>query len=313
MAKISIIIPARDEAAAVGQTVQGVQCAFEASGHVAEIIVVDDASRDGTADCARAAGADVIMHPTSKGYGNAILTGLRRARYSWIAITDADGTYPVEQLPAMLDRALADGLDMVVGARQWDHCTETVGKRALRGVFGALIRQVAGEPIPDINSGLRVIRRELLDRFALVLSGGFSFTTSLTIIAFQTNHHVAYAPVSYYARQGTSHVRLGRDSLRALQIVAMTIVLFNPIKLYLAQGLVVLALSLAAGLAAALFPASAPALGLACGGIWAASLTFSLGFLAMRHQINLSDIALPQRGYRPEMVEVESDVGYGVD
>jgi len=313
MAAISVIIPARDEAGSIETTIREVGEAFEDSPHDCEIIVVNDASRDGTAALARAAGACVISHPTTKGYGNALLTGIRHARFPWIAITDADGTYPVDRLPEFLDRALDEGLDMVVGARQWEHFTEPLGKRALRAAFGGLIRQVVGEPIPDINSGLRVIRRELLDRFAPVLSGGFSFTTSLTIIAFQTNHHVGYVPVGYFPRKGASHVRLGRDSLRALQIVVMTIILFNPIKLYLAQALAVLAASLGAGVLAIVFPALQAALSLACGGIWTANIILALGFLAVRHQLNLAGIDLPRRGYMPEVVAVDTESEFGED
>ena len=254
MAEVSIVIPAYNEAGAIAQTVQGVDKAFRDSPHTTEIIVVDDCSKDDTAALAREAGARVISHPTNKGYGNALITGIRNAAHPWIAITDADGTYPLEQLPSMLDEALERGLDMVVGARQGPHYIENSFKQAARYAFKRISQWVVGEPIPDINSGLRVIRREMVTAFTPALSGGFSFTTSITIIAFQTGHHVAYVPVAYHPRTGTSHVRLWRDTKRALQIIVMTIVLFNPVKLYLLQTLVVFWYTVAAVVLAALFP-----------------------------------------------------------
>ena len=91
MTEVSIVIPAYNEAGAVGQTVKDVQQAFESSGHTYEIIVVNDGSRDETGREAEEAGAIVVSHPKNIGYGNAIITGIRRARYPLIWLTDADG------------------------------------------------------------------------------------------------------------------------------------------------------------------------------------------------------------------------------
>lgn len=297
MADISIVIPAYNEADSIVETIDKVDAAFRASGHTYEIIVVDDCSGDDTAARARETGARVVRHPTNKGYGNALLTGVRNAAHPWIAITDADGTYPVEELPGMLDEAVARDLDMYVGAREGKHYYENIVKHAARAFFKRFTEFVVGQAIPDVNSGLRIIRRDLIARCAPALSGGFSFTTSITIIAFQTGHHVAYRPVPYFARTGKSHVRYGRDTLRALQIIVMTIVLFNPIKLFLAQALAVGGFTLLAVFAAFLLPAFFPVLLLGALGFYTGNLIMALGFMAVRHQCNLADIHFPERGY----------------
>lgn len=298
MAAITVVIPVFNEAESIEDTVSAVESAFRASGHTFEIIVVDDGSTDDTVARARATLARVITHPTNKGYGNALLTGVRNSSHPWIAIADADGTYPVDVLPRMLDEAVARDLDMYVGARQGRHYESSIVKRCARAFFKRFTEFVVGQSIPDVNSGLRIIRRDLIALCAPALSGGFSFTTSITIIAFQTGHHVAYCPIEYFERTGKSHVRYRRDTLRALQIIVMTIVLFNPIKLYLAQAMVVAGYTLLTVIAVLLMPGQFPALLLLSLGFYCGNIAMAFGFLAVRFQCNLSELHFPERGYK---------------
>ena len=219
MASISIVIPAYNEQNAIADTIAGVRRAFDATNHEYEIIVVDDCSADRTRELALEAGAVVVTHPKNAGYGNSLLTGIRNAKHPWIGITDADGTYPVEELPSMLDEADRRELDMLVGARQGKHYRGSAVKSTARVGFKWLSEFVVGQRIPDINSGLRIMRRDMVLRFAPVLSGGFSFTTTITIIAFLTHHFVDYRPVAYHPRIDASHVRYVRDTLRTAQII----------------------------------------------------------------------------------------------
>jgi len=299
MAAITIVIPACNEAGSIRETVWAVEAAFAGGPHTFEIIVVDDGSTDGTAELAAETSARVIAHPTNKGYGNALLTGVRNAAHPWIGITDADRTYPIDALPDMLASAEAYDYDMLVGARQGKHYYESAMKAGLRHLFRLLSQFVVGQHIPDINSGLRILRRDLVLRFAPALSGGFSFTTSITIIALQTGHHVAYRPIDYYPRQGQSHVHLFRDSRRALQIIVMTIVLFNPIKLFILQAGAVGAATVLAVLAVLLYPGAFPALLLLGLGFCTANLILAIGFHAIRNQLGVADITAPDRGYVP--------------
>lgn len=303
MAAISVVIPVYNEADAIEGTIASVESAFRDSGHTFEIIVVDDGSTDGTGARARNTSARVIAHPTNKGYGNALLTGIRNSSHNWIAITDADGTYPVALLPAMLDEAVARDLDMLVGARQGRHYDSSLVKRWARALFKRFTEFVVGQSIPDVNSGLRIIRRDLVSQCAPALSGGFSFTTSITIIAFQTCRHVAYRPIEYFARTGKSHIRYSRDTLRALQIIVMTVVLFNPIKLYLLQALC-LAIYTALAIVATFFASGLfPVLLLLSLGVYSVNIVMALGFLAVRFQCNLSELRIPERGYKASPVD----------
>lgn len=230
--KLTVLIPAYNEAAAIAETAQRVQAALAATDGAAEIIVIDDGSSDGTGAAAAAAGVTVLHHPINGGYGRALKTGVRSATGDWIAIVDADGSYPIEKLPHLL--ADVPAFDMVVGARQGANYQGSFMKWQGRKALTALVKFVTGVDVPDVNSGMRVFRKnvalENLDRF----SNGFSFTTTLTLAMFNQGYFVKYVPIPYAARIGESKVRIGRDTLRTMQILVMAILAYNPIKLFLA-------------------------------------------------------------------------------
>lgn len=268
MTEVSVVIPAYNEASGIASTIQRVQEAFADSEHVCEILVVDDGSKDETARQAYYAGATVIYHPYNIGYGNALLTGIRQARHDLVAITDADGTYPVAELPRMVNELLEHKLDMLVGARGGKQYEGGLLKRLGRFFFKLWAEFTCGRTIPDINSGLRVMRRDMVLQYAPVLCGGFSFTTTITIIATLSHRFVGYRDIDYAARIGKSHVRYLRDTLRTAQILVMTILLFNPIKFYMPFAGMVVLVGVVATVLALVFPI-----------IQSAVLTASLYFL----------------------------------
>jgi glycosyltransferase involved in cell wall biosynthesis len=228
---VSVIIPAFNEAPAIGEVVDRVRTVLERASIPVEVLVVDDGSTDGTADAATAHGARVISHPENAGYGRSLKTGILRAAHDLIAIADADGTYPVERLPEML--ALIDRFDMVVGRRTGPAYSGNTAKRLARTMFRLIGEFAAGRRIPDINSGLRVFRRSQILPFFPHISSGFSFTTTATLVYLLSGLFVHYVPIDYHPRQGRSKVRYLRDTLRASQIVVEAILRCNPIKVFL--------------------------------------------------------------------------------
>ncbi len=279
-AGVSVVIPAYNEAGAIVSTIQAVEQAFAAAGPDYEILAVDDGSTDGTYDLARSTRARVLRHGTNIGYGNAIMTGVRHARHPLIAIADADGSYPLAELPSMVEELRTRGLDMLVGARRG---TVTLGgpvKRLARRAFRFLSEYTVGRTIPDINSGLRVMRRDVVMGFAPYLGGGFSFTTTITILSMLSWLFVDYRDIEYSQRVGKSHVHHVRDTLRAAQILVRTILIFNPIKIYLLLVAAVLGLAVLVPALCVLLPAWSGAISLAGLLVAAAILVLSLGFLA---------------------------------
>ena len=235
MTAVSIIIPAYNEEAAIRTVVDRIRETMRASHIQHEIIVVVDGATDATADEATTIADQVIVHPQNLGYGQSLKTGITAATNDLIAITDADGTYPVERLPDMI--GLADKFHMVVGARTGKFYQGNIIKRYARVVFRMLSEFAAGRKIPDINSGLRIFRRSQIMPFFPIISAGFSFTTTSTLAYMLNGLFVHYTPIKYHKRAGRSKVRHIRDSLRAAQIIVEAILRWNPIKIFLLMSI----------------------------------------------------------------------------
>jgi glycosyltransferase involved in cell wall biosynthesis len=249
---LSVIVPARNEELAIVETVRGIRQAFDGHQIPHEIIVVDDGSTDRTGELARGEGAIVIRHPESGGYGKSLKAGILRAKFDLIAITDADGTYPNQRLPDLYKLVVDGGFDMAVGARTGSEYRGTFLKMPARSVFLWLSEYATGRKIDDINSGLRVFKKELVLRYMHTIGDKFSFTTTITLAAMLNGHFVCYTPIEYFKRVGKSHIRYWRDSLRSLQIIVENILYYNPLKLFLLLVNLLVMLS-AAGLVALFF------------------------------------------------------------
>lgn len=224
--KISIVLPAKNESAAIGQTLQKLrmQCAS------AEIIVVNDGSTDDTASVASAAGARVLHHPYSKGNGAAIKTGARAATGEVIVFMDADGQHDPADIPRLLD-TLQQGYDMVVGARQ-KGSQASVGRGLANGFYNRLASWMTGHNVEDLTSGFRAVRADKFREFLYLLPNGFSYPTTSTMAFFRAGYAVAYVPIHAAKRIGKSHIRLLRDGTRFLLIIFKIGTLFSPLKIF---------------------------------------------------------------------------------
>lgn len=224
--KISIVLPAKNESAAIGQTLQKLrmQCAN------AEIIVVNDGSTDDTAAVAQAAGARVVHHPYSKGNGAAIKTGARAATGDVIVFMDADGQHDPADIASLLSK-LDEGHDMVVGARQ-KGSQASLGRGFANGLYNRLASWMTGHQVDDLTSGFRAVRASKFREFLYLLPNGFSYPTTSTMAFFRAGYSVAYIPIHAAKRIGKSHIRLLRDGTRFLLIIFKIGTLFSPLKIF---------------------------------------------------------------------------------
>lgn len=241
---VSIIIPAHNEEHGIGSVLKGISSAMEAAGMEYEIIVVNDGSSDLTSQAAAAHdGVRVIDLDVNLGYGAAIKQGLQVSRHELTAITDADGTYPPEALPELV-RAMDDS-DMVVGARTGDNVSMPLLRRPAKWMLTALANYLASAKIPDLNSGMRVMRKTALGRFMNILPQGFSFTTTITLAMLSNNYRVRFRPIDYHPRTGKSKIRPVADTLNFLTIIIRTILYFNPLKIFIPISAALFLMSLA--------------------------------------------------------------------
>lgn len=251
MSHVSVVIPAHNEEEGITQVIRCLQQlgSDRHTGLDLEIVVVDDGSSDATAERARSCGVVVVQHPCRGGYGLAIKSGIREASNDLIAITDADGTYPVEDLPQMIAK-MEKGFDMVVGQRRGREYRGTFLKMPARIFFKFLVQFSTGQHIPDINSGLRVFRKSDVVPLFPHLCDTFSFTTTLTLAYCFLHKFITYTPISYGKRVGKAKVRMVRDSLRTLQYIVESIATFNPLKLFLLMSSFLTLLAAACGILA---------------------------------------------------------------
>ncbi len=230
---VSVVMPAFNEAEHVAAEIDAVTAALEGTGWQFEVIVVDDGSEDATAQRAADAGARVLRHRHNQGYGAALKRGVGAAEHDWILITDADGTYPAEEIPGLLARA--DRAEMVVGARTGDAVSVPLARRPAKWFLRRLASYLAGRKLPDLNSGLRLMRRDLVLRYEHLLPTGFSFTTTITLAAACNGHDVEYVPINYRRRLGESKIRPWHAYDFTL-LILRTIVFFNPLKVFIPLG-----------------------------------------------------------------------------
>lgn len=232
---VTVIIPAYQEEGAVGAVIEGIRRDFiQASGRSpdeVEILVVDDGSRDATAERARAAGAQVIRHGENRGYGAALKTGLRHARHELIIMTDADGTYPARYFDPLLRQL--DDADMAVGARRGANVHIPLARRPAKWLLTRVAVFLAAQPIPDLNSGLRAFRKSDALRFRNLYPRGFSFTTTMTLAYLSSDLVVRYLPIDYAPRTGKSKFHPILDTKNLFLTIIRSILFFNPLRVCL--------------------------------------------------------------------------------
>ncbi|HJU40166.1 MAG TPA: glycosyltransferase family 2 protein [Tahibacter sp.] len=224
--RVSIILPAKNEAQALRDLLPRLRAARPDD----EIIVVDDGSTDDTRAICAQNGVRALSSPYSMGNGAAIKRGARAAGGDVLVFMDADGQHD----PALIDRLLArlaEGYDMVVGARDWSG-QAGVGRGLANSLYNALAGWMTGFDVKDLTSGLRAVDAAKFREFLHLLPNGFSYPTTITMAFFRSAYAVAYEPVAVARRVGRSHIRPLRDGLRFLLIIFKIATLYSPLKLF---------------------------------------------------------------------------------
>jgi len=231
--KHSIIIPAYNEECSIVDTITEIR---QLRGDF-EIIVVDDGSTDETFKLADHAGVKVLKHQENKGYGASLKTGIKNSSYDIIVITDADSTYPNGKIPELVEMFVKDKEDMVVGARIGKNVKIPFLRKPAKWFITKLASFLVGSKIPDLNSGLRVMRKDVLLKYLKIMPNGFSFTSTITMVMLTNDFRVKYTPIDYFKRNGTSKIRPIYDTLNFIQLIIRMVLYFEPLKVFLPLSL----------------------------------------------------------------------------
>ena len=225
---ISIIVPAYNEEKAISETIKEIKKAMDYYEY--EIIVINDCSKDKTgAILTEVKGIRVINHPYNLGYGSSIKSGIKIAKGDWIFITDADGTYPIRDMPKLIP--YIKNYDMVVGSRTKKQVRIPLLRKPAKILLNILARFLTGKKIPDLNSGLRIFKKSIALEFFHLFPSKFSFTTTITLACLTNDYTVKYIPIEYYKRKGKSSIK-AVDFVNFLTLITRIITYFKPFKVF---------------------------------------------------------------------------------
>ena len=238
----SIVIPVFNEEDAVVKTVKDIYYLMSKNNMSFEIILVDDGSTDKSVDEIhnfieeKFDNVKVIYHRRNLGYGAALKSGFKVSKYDKIVITDADATYPNEQIPKLLN--YIGDYDMVVGARTGKNVKIPLIRKPAKWVINQLANYLTNYKIPDLNSGLRVLKKPLVNKFLHYLPDGFSLTSTITLALLTNGYTIKYVSIDYMTRKGKSKIKPIQDTLNFIQLIIRTVMYFNPLKIFLPFSLV---------------------------------------------------------------------------
>lgn len=252
MTTLSVVIPAYNEENGISEIAGRVLAVKDDLAGVGigelELLVVDDGSRDKTAQIAgQINGVTLIRHQRNMGYGGALKTGFSQAKGELIGFLDADGTYPPEYFPQLCQEVLK-GSELVVGSRMAGAESKMPLTRRIGNLFFANLLSILGhQRVTDSASGMRVFRREILGRI-YPLPDGLNLTPVMSTRAVHEGIRMAEVPIPYSERVGRSKLSVVRDGSVFLQSMVWTVLTYNPVRIFGIIGLIGVALAFAIGI-----------------------------------------------------------------
>jgi glycosyltransferase involved in cell wall biosynthesis len=230
--ELSVIVPVYNEVDAIEGTIEQLHDTLKNAKTAYELIIVNDGSTDGTKDkleLLKKLDFVYVGHETNRGYGAAIKSGVLKSKYQNIVITDADGTYPIKEIPGLASEL--NEFDMVVGHRAFSNLPNKT--KPAKWFISRMANYVAETRIPDINSGLRAFRKKSFNCFLSIIPNGFSLTTTITLGMFIGGFSIKYIPIEYYDRKGKSKIKPIRDTYNFLRLILKIGLFLAPLKIFL--------------------------------------------------------------------------------
>lgn len=229
--KVSVIVPAFNEAQTVGDVIKEISKLYPDY----EVIVINDGSKDDTASVAKEAGAIVYSHPYNIGNGAAIKSGIRIASGEVLVFMDGDGQHDPEDIGKVME--YFPEYDMIVGSRRKSgqaNVTRSLGNRILNW----LASYVAKFQVEDLTSGFRAIKSDIAHRFLYLLPNTYSYPTTMTLAVLRDGRSMKYIPINFEKRKkGKSGIKITRDGFKFIMIITKICSLYSPLRIFLPVSL----------------------------------------------------------------------------
>ena len=250
---VTVVLPCFNEAGHVLAEIERISAALDASGYTYDLDVYDDHSTDGTrellariAEEGRFPRLRYFPRARNGGSGTIRRIGSQQARGTFVVWTDADMTYPNERIPEFVaDLENDPAYDQIVGARTTEEGSYKLLRVPAKWAIRKIAERLTGTRIPDLNSGLRVFRRDVAVPYLPLLPPGFSCVTTLTVSFLANAHEVKYVPIEYAKRAGHSKFHFTKDAYRYILQVLRMVMYFNPLKVLMPLALWILGLGFA--------------------------------------------------------------------
>lgn len=238
MPKISIVVPVYNEEESIKDTINKIKKELNnVKVYDFDIVVVNDGSTDNTKKVLTSIkGIRVIENQTNKGYGFSIKRAIRYSNADCILIIDGDGTYPASPIPELIRKSKQN--DMVVGARIGKYVSIPFFRKPAKWFLKHFAQYLAKTKIPDLNSGLRIFKKEIAAKYINLFPDGFSFTTTLTMICLTNSYKVEYVPINYYERKGKSTIHPIKDFIGFTNLIFRLTIFFKPLNVFIPISLI---------------------------------------------------------------------------
>jgi len=241
---ISVVIPIYNEADSIQPTLSSLTRILGSLDIKYEIVAVNDGSKDRTIEILNNIEIPhlrVIDRQVNRGYGASLKIGIKEAIYEYILITDADGTYPIDQIPRLIEEM--DKYDMVVGSRNGKNVKKSLPRKIGRELVRLFACYVSESKIVDINSGLRIFKKSLALKFWHLFPERFSFTSTISVAMHSMKYSVKYVSIDYHTRVGKSSIRPVQDFIGFISLISRIAIYFKPLRVFVPISLLLLAAS----------------------------------------------------------------------
>jgi len=238
----SLILPIYNEEQIAEKAIKEILELNSNSSVIFEIIIVNDGSNDLTSSILdkfkSIENINLITHEKNYGYGRALKTGITNSKSNIIFITDIDATYPNEKIIDFAKQFLQSKYDMLVGARDARSENISLIRKPPKYIINKLANYLVDYEIPDLNSGFRIFKKELFEKYEHILPDGFSFTSTITLALLSDYKSVAYEKINYEKRIGKSKIHPIKDTINFVVLILKVIIYFNPLKVFIPLSII---------------------------------------------------------------------------